>query len=160
LLPVTRDGLLELYLASAVAQPVQIRIPLSGEYIGFPVEVMHAIAYGETGHALELAIVGGPATSTPTLVGPQLALKVVPNPFNPATEFQFELREQAVVRAVLFDSTGREVRRFDRFEVGPGEHRLRWDGTDSRGKTVASGAYWVLLQAGDLTATRAITLLK
>jgi hypothetical protein len=45
-------------------------------------------------------------------------------------------------------------------EFGPGAHDLAWDGTDDRGRRVASGVYCYELRAGAASLRRSMVLLK
>jgi hypothetical protein len=42
-----------------------------------------------------------------------------------------------------------------RFDAGPGENRVRWDGLDARGRRVDSGLYFVrvVVEGADVAAT-------
>jgi hypothetical protein len=44
--------------------------------------------------------------------------------------------------------------------LGVGRHERIWDGTDESGAAVASGVYFCRLDAGPLTHTRKMVLLK
>jgi flagellar hook assembly protein FlgD len=43
---------------------------------------------------------------------------------------------------------------------GKGPHTAAWDGTDNRGKAVASGIYFCRLKAGVYTATTRLALIR
>jgi flagellar hook assembly protein FlgD len=45
-------------------------------------------------------------------------------------------------------------------ELSAGAHSVAWNGTDSRGETVASGVYYYRLDAGHDSATKQMVLLK
>ena len=88
-----------------------------------------------------------------------------PNPFNPETWIPYRLAEDAVVTLTIYDSKGQVVRTL---EIG---HRIAaayenrskaiyWDGKNDVGETVASGAYFYTLTAGDYSATRKMVILK
>lgn len=84
-----------------------------------------------------------------------------PNPFNPTTTVRFSVpagADHVGLRIVSVD--GRVVRTLVDGEVGPGPHSRVWDGTDDRGESVASGVYFMRLEAGGEVSTRKITLLK
>src|SRR5687768_1009057 len=88
-----------------------------------------------------------------------------PNPFNPTTTIQFELFEEdfrggkpgkvsiyilnqlqmlvAVPTALKSHSLGTPVDNLT--YPGPGDYEAYWDGTDKRGKKVASGVYFLLV---------------
>lgn len=83
-----------------------------------------------------------------------------PNPFNPRTEISFDLSEEASVKMAVFDLAGRMVRLFDEGVVGPGRRVVGWDGTDGRGRRLASGTYMVMVQAGAVLAGTKVVLVQ
>jgi hypothetical protein len=90
-----------------------------------------------------------------------LSLNAWPNPFNPATEIQFELPAAAVVSLKIFDLQGRVIRTLvDAESRGFGSHTAVWHGRDSAGRPVASGLYLYRLESGGRMVTRKMTLLK
>jgi len=83
-----------------------------------------------------------------------------PNPFNPRTNFAFDLPEAQLVRLAVYDLRGRLVRTLTRETLPAGHHVVTWDGTDDGGATVASGTYVVTITAGEHHETRKSMLLK
>ncbi len=83
-----------------------------------------------------------------------------PNPFRPATTIPFDLATDALVTATVYDALGRRVRTL--FDGGrpAGPQELRWDGQDDGGRTLASGVYFVRIEADGAAATRKITILR
>jgi hypothetical protein len=93
--------------------------------------------------------------------GPLLAAPY-PNPFNPATVLAFEVPVGGGrVRVSVHDVTGRTVRvLLDAFRPA-GADRIGWDGTDARGRPVASGVYFARLEvAGHAAASRKLALIR
>ena len=87
-------------------------------------------------------------------------LQNAPNPFNPRTTIRFMLPAAEHARLAVFDVTGRHVATlFDRVAAA-GEQRVVWTGLDSHGSPVASGIYYYKLQAGDVTESRKMALIK
>ncbi len=78
-----------------------------------------------------------------------------PNPFNPRALLPLQLHREATVRLALFDLRGARVGSEAVFRLGAGEHLLPLEAQD-----LASGAYFLRLQAGDDQASRRITLLR
>ncbi|MBU0510057.1 T9SS type A sorting domain-containing protein [bacterium] len=78
-----------------------------------------------------------------------------PNPFNPYTTISFALPHPAHARLTVYDVLGREVRVLANDNFAPGEHRLRFDGSD-----LPSGIYFARLQSGEFVATQKLLLLK
>ena len=102
------------------------------------------------------------AVAVPNL---RLALKqAVPNPFNPSTTLVFEIPGNAggKVPSVLeiFDVTGRRVKTLVSEPLAPGEHRVRWNGLDDGGNSVASGTYFARVRAAGQAQSMKLTLVK
>ena len=67
-----------------------------------------------------------------------------PNPFRTQTTIRYTLTQSTAARLNVFDAAGRHVRRLlDGVAKGPGDHVVRWDGTDDMGRRTASGVYFV-----------------
>jgi DNA-binding beta-propeller fold protein YncE len=93
----------------------------------------------------------------PTVVGLDEAY---PNPFNAETVIGLQLPVAARVEVVVYNLLGQPVRRLQSGTVGPGHHRLVWDGRDDAGRSLTSGAYFVVLEAAAERAVRRLTLLR
>ncbi len=83
-----------------------------------------------------------------------------PNPFNPTTTIRFDLPNEAMVRLDIYNILGRKVQTLIDQPMPPGYHSVDWDGSDSNGRTIASGIYFYRLAAGDTVAKRKMVLLK
>jgi flagellar hook assembly protein FlgD len=60
----------------------------------------------------------------------------------------------------LYNSLGSEIRRLVNEEQSTGYHEVRWDGCDDLGASVASGVYFVRLEAGGTVQTRKVLLAR
>ena len=78
-----------------------------------------------------------------------------PNPFNPSTSFEFRIAEPGFVSLKVFDVTGREVATIVSEGMKAGKYIRRWNAGD-----LASGVYLYRLQAGSVTQTKKLILLK
>jgi hypothetical protein len=96
---------------------------------------------------------------TPTLLVDRL-YEATPNPFNPRTEIAFDLAKPGKVQLMVYDLHGRLVRTLAKEGLPAGHYTRSWDGTDQRGITVASGVYFVRLDAGGFHARQKVVLLK
>ncbi len=90
-----------------------------------------------------------------------------PNPFNPTTIINYELRiKNSPVRTTLkvYNILGQEVKTLVSEEQRAGSYEVIWDGRDNRGKPVASGVYFYRLEVkGDglkATRTKKLVLLR
>ena len=90
-----------------------------------------------------------------------------PNPFNPTTNIRFSVGEaesgpggSAPVLVELYDVAGRRIHTLEKGLRPSGDYSIPWNGTDSRGKQVASGIYFVRLQVGAKVYSRKMVLLR
>ena len=82
-----------------------------------------------------------------------------PNPFNLRTNISFAVPVDSKVSLKLYNIAGQLVKAFEgQYEAG--NHTIAWDGTNAKGKTVASGIYFYKLVAGDYSATKKMVLTK
>jgi hypothetical protein len=75
-------------------------------------------------------------------------LRNYPNPFNATTVIRYRLASAAEVRLTICDLSGRELTVLHRGRATAGEHAVSWSGLDGSGRSVPSGLYFALLQAG------------
>ena len=88
-----------------------------------------------------------------------------PNPFNPETWIPFELADSSRVKITIYNSSGQTVRVLELGQLPAGAYRSRskaahWDGRNALGEPVASGVYYVRIEAGSFTALRRMVVLK
>ena len=87
-------------------------------------------------------------------------LAPAPNPFNPAVQLRFELRRSDRVRLEVFDLRGRKVHTVVDEELPAGSHAYMWGGEDDGARSVASGVYFVRLQADGVSQTSRLVLVR
>jgi hypothetical protein len=106
-----------------------------------------------------LIIDPGTSTSTPDAgrsTPDAIALHgAYPNPFNPTTAIRFTLDAGRQTRLAVYDVLGREVTVLIDGPMPAGEHQATFDAS-----TLTSGVYIVRLEAGGMSMTRRVTLLK
>jgi hypothetical protein len=89
---------------------------------------------------------GPPGTTTVPFGSAGLLLRPArPNPFRESTAIEYGLPTSMSVELVIYDVTGREIRRFARGYEPPGSRTVRWDGRNARGSLVGSGVYFAKL---------------
>lgn len=80
-----------------------------------------------------------------------------PNPFNPATWLSYHLPRSGSVSLKIYDMRGAVVRVLCESWQAAGTHAATWDGKDLRGRQVASGIYFSVLEQGGERQTRKLT---
>jgi hypothetical protein len=83
-----------------------------------------------------------------------------PNPFNPETEIRFQLPQAGLVVIKIFNILGEEIRTLADAQYDAGYHRVRWDGKDKNGKSVASGVYLYQLRAGRFSQVKKMSFIR
>ena len=83
-----------------------------------------------------------------------------PNPFNPATAFQYNLTESGIIELTVTDIIGRKVTTLISGYQRSGNHNVLWTGKDSNGNQVPSGIYFYNLKSGSNIITKKMTLSK
>ncbi|MCK4546824.1 MAG: T9SS type A sorting domain-containing protein, partial [Candidatus Eisenbacteria sp.] len=83
-----------------------------------------------------------------------------PNPFNPTTAVQYELRHTEHVTLQVYDAQGRLVRTLVNETINAGSYSAVWNGRDSNGVEVSSGTYFVRMSAGQYESTGKVIMLK
>jgi hypothetical protein len=90
------------------------------------------------------------------LIPTQFALHAAyPNPFNAATTIVYDIPKSGPAKIQIYDITGREVKTVIDGQQEAGQHRVGFNGAD-----LASGIYFVRMEAGSFSQTRKIVLLK
>ncbi len=91
--------------------------------------------------------------------GPQLQQNA-PNPFNSGTIISWFQLQPGSARLEVFALTGQRMAVLHEGRKEAGSHRLRWDGRDERGRSLASGVYVYRLVTREGVQTRKLTLLR
>ncbi len=83
-----------------------------------------------------------------------------PNPFNPATTLEIDIKYVTKVKLEIFDSRGQLIRSLLDEQKGSGRYKIQWDGRDQKGMDVASGLYLCRLKTPEFGQTRKMLLLR
>lgn len=133
------------YFASSFHIPVSFTPPHTGLFSG--------ILYVSTPyHYFEIVLRG---RGLPGAGSAPISMDVAPNPFNLTTTLRYTLSEAGAVKITLYDVLGRAAKEIDWGATEPGEHSVQLNAND-----LASGVYFVRLQAGHQTVIKKIMLLK
>jgi hypothetical protein len=95
-----------------------------------------------------------------------------PNPFNPSTTIAFTIPgfvgtgelggidPGRDANLTIFDLRGRRIITLVDSDLGPGDHRVTWDGKDDAGRSIPSGIYLYRLRSEGGILTRKMTIAK
>lgn len=99
------------------------------------------------------------ASAYRSITSPKL-LRNFPNPFNQSTSIAYTVPDTRTVEFSVYNAFGQRVRRSSPLRVDAGTHRWTWDGSDDRGRSIASGVYFVRMITGHESSTLKILLVK
>jgi hypothetical protein len=83
-----------------------------------------------------------------------------PNPFNPETTIYFSLPEETIVKLIIFDIKGHEVKILREARTSKGQNELHWNGRDKWDNPVSTGIYICNLQSGNKSETMKIVHIR
>jgi hypothetical protein len=99
---------------------------------------------------IRVGLVGNLGVTGSTRPGASFLLKQnYPNPFNGETRITFALGTRANVVLTVVDILGRTVKEITRGDRSAGPYEEVWSGRDSAGRPVATGVYFLLMEARD-----------
>ncbi len=117
----------------------------------------------------ETEFIEGPSVYVPYTLGYVRLASCSPNPYAPERgimSIDFEMAEGTSgprtqwARMMITDVAGRIVTILHEAPTPSGPHTVLWDGTDSKGKNVASGVYMVSLETRSERSSKKIILLR
>jgi hypothetical protein len=78
-----------------------------------------------------------------------------PNPFNPITNIRYSVAQSGLVRLIVYDILGRQIRTLINERQGAGLHSVPFDAGN-----LPSGIYFYRITAGNFSQTRKMVILK
>ncbi len=87
-------------------------------------------------------------------------LRAWPNPFNPITSLTVNLPTASEARLAVYDLRGRELLVLHEGAARAGSTTFTWDGRDKTGRLQPAGQYFFRLDAGNVTRSVKVTLVK
>jgi len=96
--------------------------------------------------------------------GEVVAVRAVPNPFNPVVRFACTIPRKSLMGAsfCIFSLSGQEIRSFELSHAPKGSGQTRivtWDGTNETGQKVSGGVYLARVKIGMQTASERVVFL-
>ena len=83
-----------------------------------------------------------------------------PNPFNPATTISYNISENSLVKINVYDLIGNKIVELFKGNKNAGIHNISWNAKNALGQDVPGGMYLLKVEAGNLSETRKMILLK
>lgn len=83
-----------------------------------------------------------------------------PNPFNYNTIIPYDIPHESIVKVNILDINGKIIKHLVRETKTAGRHQVIWEGRDKYARPVASGLYFVILEAGGKAIVRKIMYIK
>jgi hypothetical protein len=90
----------------------------------------------------------------------ELSLRIHPNPMNPKVDISFTLLQPARVRVAIYDLAGRLLTTVRAGDFAAGAYTIPWEGSTRSNGRVASGVYFVSVEADQVREVRRVTVLK
>lgn len=97
---------------------------------------------------------------TPVVPREYVLYQNYPNPFNGETVIRYGVPRAGRVKLTIYNMLGQEVTRLVDGERAAGIHQAVWDGTDRGGRQVASGVYLYRVEAGSVSESKKMVLVK
>lgn len=85
---------------------------------------------------------------------------VTPNPFRSDATLRFALAQAGETEIVIFDLSGRRVRRLYRASLPAGAHRQVWDGRDDAGRDAGAGLYTARIRSNGMNSSTVLVRIR
>jgi hypothetical protein len=92
--------------------------------------------------------------------GRTLSVRNYPNPFNPETNIEYNLKSSSQVTITIYDIQGKLVKSLADDYRQAGTYTTKWNGHNEIGSQVPSGVYFIRISAGNETLNHRIVMMK
>ena len=120
--------------------------------------VDHVGNSGDFSETIQITILNSESKSM--LPGQYALHQNFPNPFNPATTIQYEIKDAGDVTIEIFSVLGKRVKRYTNLSQPAGYYSMKWMGKNEQNKYAGAGIYFYSLTVNGYTKTRKMVLLK
>ncbi len=84
----------------------------------------------------------------------------LPNPFSTEVGIHYKLPEAGHVTVSVYNPAGERITELLSCVLNPGSHGCVWNGSDSRGRRVGSGVYFLMVETAQATQTKPVLFLR
>jgi|GEM_PF-5264720 len=88
------------------------------------------------------------------------AFNILPNPFAKSTTIKYALPNTTKIEITVYDVTGRKVKNLVSDTHEPGYYETHWLGDDDKGMRVASGTYFIQMNAQDFESQHKVLFVR
>jgi len=106
--------------------------------------------------AIDSTGIGKPDSKVPE----NFAMKLAPNPFNPALNVILDIPARDEIDVAVFDISGKLVKVLLNETKDAGKYCITWDGTDTGGLSLPSGVYFVIAQTSSAKLAKKAILIR
>ena len=83
-----------------------------------------------------------------------------PNPFNPTTKISYSLPAAGLVKIVIYNTLGQQVRVLINQEQEAGQYNIEWNSRNDHNQRLSSGVYILRMEAAEFVKDKKLMLLK
>ncbi|MDD3532479.1 MAG: T9SS type A sorting domain-containing protein [Candidatus Cloacimonetes bacterium] len=107
-----------------------------------------------------IVIYNHPVNNEDLVQSPLSKINVYPNPFNPTVTIAFDTPVAMDCNVDIYNIRGQKVNTIHKGILSSGNHKLLWNGTDTHGRTVASGVYFARIKTPNSSKSIKMLLMK
>ena len=90
----------------------------------------------------------------------EYSLDNYPNPFNPTTKISYSLPAAGLVKIVIYNTLGQQVRVLINEEREAGRYSIEWNSRNDQNQKLSSGVYILRMEAAEFVKDKKLMLLK
>jgi hypothetical protein len=111
-------------------------------------------------NVLSVTVGGGLAKSSINLPD-KFKISAYPNPFNPSTNIEIDLKENSLVSIEIFNLQGQKIRTLcDGEYPGSGSFKFTWDAKNDQGNQISAGTYLCRVKVNETVRTLKLSFVK